>query len=202
MLQIMESQRKNKQSKTGMNGLFRGYKELYAEGKSLREKCPRKSHAEWKPSGNRPNPLRLLKESSKGRIPKLIPIRYGRMLQSPFMFYRGVALNMAVDLAVMPATGLRVQACGDAHLCNFGGHATPERRLIFDINDLDETLPAPWEWDLKRLAVSFVLASRNNGFHKGIVRDAVLSCVRSYRQSMAEFSEMRTLDVWYASADV
>lgn len=185
-----------------MDHVFRPYAELYAEGKSLREKCPRKAHAEWKAPSNRPDPLHLLKESSNGRIPELIPIRYGRMLQSSFVFYRGAALNMAADLASTPATGLRVQACGDAHLCNFGAYATPERRVIFDINDLDETLPAPWEWDVKRLAVSFVLASRNNGFHKGVVRDAVLSCVRSYRQSMAEFSEMRTLDVWYASADV
>jgi uncharacterized protein (DUF2252 family) len=185
-----------------MNHLFRPYAELYAEGKSLRSKCSRRAHAEWKAPQNRPDPLHLLKESSKGRIPELIPIRYGRMLQSSFIFYRGAALNMAADLAVTPATGLRVQACGDAHLCNFGVYATPERRVIFDINDLDETLPAPWEWDVKRLAASFVLASRNNGFRKGAVRDAVLSCVRSYRQSMAEFSEMRTLDLWYASGDV
>ena len=138
--------------------------ELYAMGKSLREKCPRSSHAVWKAPANRPDPLRLLEQSNKGRIPELIPIRYGRMVRTPFTFYRGAALNMAADLAVTPATGLRVQACGDCHLLNFGAYATPERRLVFDINDLDETLPAPWEWDVKRLAASVVLACRNNGF--------------------------------------
>ena len=176
--------------------------ELYAMGKSLREKCPRSSHAAWQAPHDRPDPLHLLEESSKGRIPDLIPIRYGRMLQTPFTFYRGAALNMAADLAVTPATGLRVQACGDCHLLNFGLFATPERREIFDINDLDETLPAPWEWDVKRLAASFVLACRNNGFSEDDARDAVLACVRSYREHMAEFSEMRVLDVWYASVDV
>ncbi len=135
-------------------------------------------------------------------MPQLIPIRHGRMMQSPFTFYRGAALNMAADLAGTPATGIRVQACGDCHLMNFGAFATPERRVIFDINDLDETLPAPWEWDVKRLAASFVLACRNNGFSEDDARDAVLSCVRSYRERMAEYSEMRVLDVWYASIDV
>jgi uncharacterized protein (DUF2252 family) len=143
-----------------------------------------------------------LKQSSQGRIPELIPIRYGRMLQSPFAFYRGAALNMAADLVHTPVTGLRVQACGDCHLLNFGMFATPERREIFDINDLDETLPAPWEWDVKRLAASIVLACRNNGLDKGSARDAALSCVRSYRRRMAEFSRMRVLDIWYARLDV
>jgi uncharacterized protein (DUF2252 family) len=124
------------------------------------------------------------------------------MLQSPFAFFRGAALNMAADLAGTPATGIRVQACGDCHLLNFGAYATPERRVIFDINDLDETLPAPWEWDVKRLAASFVLACRNNGFSEDSARDAVRSCVRSYRERMAEYSEMPILDVWYASMDV
>jgi uncharacterized protein (DUF2252 family) len=173
--------------------------ELYKQGKRLRDKCPRQSHAVWKASNNRPDPVSLVKESSKGRIPELIPIRYGRMLQSPFTFYRGAALNMAVDLAHTPSTGLIVQACGDCHLMNFGAFATPERRVIFDINDLDETLPAPWEWDVKRLAASFVLACRNNGFSEDAACDAVLSCVRSYRRRMAEFSEMRALDIWYSS---
>ena len=182
--------------------IFRSYAELYAEGKSLRHKCPRHSHAEWKPPQNRPDPLFLLKESSMGRIPELLPIRYGRMMQSPFTFYRGAALNMAADQAVTPITGLRVQACGDAHLCNFGVYATPERRVIFDINDLDETLPAPWEWDVKRLTASFVLACRSNGFKKDDARDTALSCVRSYRVSMAEFSQMSVLDVWYASTEL
>jgi len=176
--------------------------ELYQMGKGLREKCPRASHAAWEPAADRPDPIVLLEESSKGRIPELIPIRYGRMMQTPFTFYRGAALNMAVDLADTPVTGLRVQACGDCHLMNFGSFATPERRVIFDINDLDETLPAPWEWDVKRLAASFVLACRNNRFSEDSARDAVLRCVSSYRQHMAEYSEMPVLDVWYASIDV
>jgi uncharacterized protein (DUF2252 family) len=176
--------------------------ELHEMGKHLREKCPRASHATWAPPHDRPDPLRLLKESNEGRLPQLIPIRYGRMVRTPFTFFRGAALNMAADLAVTPTSGLRVQACGDCHLLNFGDFATPERRIIFDINDLDETLPAPWEWDVKRLAASFVLACRNNGFHKGDARDAVLACVRSYRERMAECSRMPVLDVWYESIDV
>lgn len=176
-------------------------KELYAMGKSLREKCPRESHAAWQPAVDRADPIMLLEESSRGRIQQLIPVRYGRMMQTPFTWYRGAALNMAADLANTPATGLRVQACGDAHLLNFGVFATPERRVIFDVNDLDETLPAPWEWDVKRLAASFVLACRNNGFSEDVARDAAQSCVCSYRERMAEFSNMRTLDVWYAGID-
>jgi hypothetical protein len=176
--------------------------ELYEEGKRLRDKCSRQSHAVLRPSANRPDPVSLLVQSSKGRIPQLIPVRYGRMMQSPFTFYRGAALNMAADLAATPATGLRVQACGDCHLLNFGAFATPERRVIFDINDLDETLPAPWEWDVKRLAASFVLACRDRGFSDEFARDTVLSCVRSYREAMAEFSRMRVLDVWYAHTDL
>jgi uncharacterized protein (DUF2252 family) len=176
--------------------------ELYRQGKRLRSQCPRQSHATWKPPANRPAPVSLLEASSQGRIPELIPVRYGRMLQSPFTFYRGAALNMAADLARTPATGLRVQACGDAHLLNFGMFATPERREIFDINDLDETLPAPWEWDVKRLAASFVLACRHNGFADDFARETVLACVGSYRKRMAEFSQMPVLDVWYASIDV
>ena len=175
--------------------------ELYAAGKSLRQKYPRSSHAAWKAPDNRPDPVRLMETSNKGRIPELVPIRYGRMLRTPFTFYRGAALNMAADLAVTPATGLRVQACGDCHLLNFGSFATPERRIIFDINDMDETLPAPWEWDVKRLAASFVLACRNNGFSESFARDAVLACVRSYRERMAQYSQLPVLEVWYASVD-
>lgn len=176
--------------------------EQYAEGKSLREKYPRKAHGEWKAPDGRPDPVSLLEQSNQGRIPELIPIRHGRMLKTPFTFYRGAALNMAADLAGTPATGLRVQACGDCHLLNFGAFATPERRVIFDINDLDETLPAPWEWDVKRLAASFVLACRSNGFSEDTARDTVLACVRSYRERMREFSQIRVLDVWYAHIDV
>ncbi len=177
------------------------HEELRALGKSLREKCPRDGHAVWKTPNDRPDPIALMEEANKGRMPQLIPVRHGRMLKSPFTFYRGAALNMAMDLAGTPATGIRVQACGDAHLLNFGSYATPERRVIFDINDLDETLPAPWEWDVKRLATSFVLACRDNGFSEDTARDAALSCVRSYRERMAEYSDMRVLDVWYSSID-
>jgi uncharacterized protein (DUF2252 family) len=180
---------------------YRSSAELYAMGKSLREKCPRETHADWQEPHGRKNPLALLEQSSQGRIPTLIPIRHGRMLKSPFTFYRGAALNMAADLAGTPTSGLRVQACGDCHLLNFGAFATPERRVIFDINDLDETLPAPWEWDVKRLAASFILACRDNRFSDNTARDAVLSCVRSYREHMAEYSTMRTLEVWYSSIE-
>jgi uncharacterized protein (DUF2252 family) len=176
--------------------------EQYAIGKKLRAKLPRESHAIWKPSFQRPDPLDLLKKSSEGRIQQLLPLRYGRMLKSPFTFYRGSALSMAVDLSTMPVSGLRVQACGDCHLSNFGAFATPERRIIADINDLDETLPAPWEWDVKRLAASFVVASRDNGHSEGAARDAALACVAAYRQRMFELSKMTVLEVWYSSIDL
>jgi uncharacterized protein (DUF2252 family) len=172
--------------------------ELRAMGKSLRDQCPRRAHAAWLVPQDRPDPLQLLEESSEGRLPELIPVRYGRMLRSPFTWYRGAALNMAADLARTPVSGLRVQACGDCHLLNFGCYATPERREIFDINDLDETLPAPWEWDVKRLGASFVLASRHNGHSEADARNAALACVRSYREHMADYGQMPVLDVWYA----
>ena len=171
--------------------------ELVAGGEAMRKQCPRSSHAVWTAPHDRPDPLRLVEEGNGGRIPELIPLRHGRMLPSPFTFYRGTALNMAVDLAGTPTTGFRVQACGDAHLGNFRCFATPERRVIFDIHDLDETLPAPWEWDVKRLAASFVLACRTNGLSDKLARDAVVTCVRSYREAMARFSTMQALDVWY-----
>lgn len=176
--------------------------EFFTRGEALRAKVPRSSHAAWKPANGRPDPLRLIKEADKGRIPELVPIRHGRMMKSAFTFYRGAALNMASDLASTPASGIRAQVCGDAHLLNFGVYASPERRLIFDVNDLDETLPAPWEWDVKRLAASFVLACRSNGLSEDDARDAALACARSYREHMAEFSQMRALEVWYASLDV
>jgi hypothetical protein len=162
--------------------------ELRARGKALRARCSRQSHGLWQPESDRPDPVGLLEESSKGRIPELVPIRYGRMLRSPFTFYRGAALNMAHDLSRTPTTGLRVQACGDCHLLNFGAFATPERRVIFDINDLDETLPAAWEWDVKRLGASFVLACRSNGFSETRARDAALTFARAYREHTAAFS--------------
>ena len=171
--------------------------ERVAAGKHLREVCPRSSHAAWTPPPGRPDPVDLVLKADKGRVPELLPLRHGRMVQSPFTFYRGSALAMAVDLAGTPATGVRVQCGGDSHLVNFRGLATPERQVIFAINDLDETLPAPWEWDLKRLATSFVIASRDNGLGEAVGKEAVLSCVRSYRERMAEFSEMKTLDLWY-----
>ena len=173
--------------------------ERYAAGKSLRQRVPREQHGEWTPSRDRRDPVELVIESSKGRIPELIPIRYGRMMVSPFTFYRGTANIMAADLAPTPVSGLRAQLCGDAHLLNFGGFATPERRLILDINDLDETLPGPWEWDLKRLAASFVFAARSNSFSAADQREAALTCVRSYREHMHEYGNRPVLEIWYAS---
>jgi uncharacterized protein (DUF2252 family) len=176
--------------------------ELFARGEAMRKQCPRSSHAQWNPPPDRPSPLELIEQANAGRIVELIPLRHGRMLPSPFTFYRGTALNMAVDLAGTPTTGFRVQACGDAHLGNFRCFATPERRVIFDIHDLDETLPAPWEWDVKRLATSFALACRSNGFSEKLARRAVLNCVRAYREALARFAEMRALDVWYARFEI
>jgi uncharacterized protein (DUF2252 family) len=173
------------------------FKERYTAGKALREACPRNAHAVWKPYADRPDPVKLVLDAEKGRLPDLLPLRHGRMVRSAFTFYRGSALAMAYDLAPTPSTGIYVQACGDAHLCNFGGFATPERRVIFSINDLDETLPAPWEWDVKRLAASFVVGCRDNGLSDAIAKDMAQTCVRAYRESMAEFSRMKTLELWY-----
>jgi uncharacterized protein (DUF2252 family) len=181
---------------------FRSWEERIATGKTLREKTPRSLHAEWNPPRDREDPIDILEKSNAGRLPDLIPIRYGRMLRSPFTFYRGSAGLMAYDLSHTPHTGLRVQACGDCHLLNFGLFATPERRLVFDINDFDETLPAPWEWDLKRLVVSTVIAGRDQGLSEDDCHEAALCCARSYREHLRELSEMSPLDVWYASLDV
>ncbi len=170
-----------------------------AAGKALREKCPRSAHAGWRPPRDRPDAVELVLAAEKGRLRELLPLRHGRMIRSAFTFYRGAALTMASDLASTPTSGLRVQCCGDAHLCNFGGFATPERRVIFAINDLDETLPAPWEWDVKRLAASFVVASRDNGFKDSVAREVAALCVRTYRDWMARYSELKTLELWYAS---
>ena len=175
--------------------------ERLAMGKALRDKCPRDAHAAWKPPHNRPDPVRLVLKADEGRLPDLLPLRHGRMVQSPFTFYRGSALAMADDLAGTPSTGVRVQCGGDCHLGNFRGLATPERQVIFAINDLDETLPAPWEWDIKRLAASFVIACRDNGLSESVARDAVLTCVQSYREHMAEFAEMKVLDLWYFAVE-
>jgi hypothetical protein len=169
-----------------------------AAGKALRESVPRALHAKWKKPEHRPDPIDTLIASDVDRLPDLVPIRYGRMMQSPFAFYRGTAGVMAGDLATTPATGIRVQACGDCHLMNFGGFATPERNILFDINDFDETLPAPWEWDVKRLAASFVLAARSNGFSDNNARDAAVTCACNYRKRLAAYAEMHPIDVWYA----
>jgi len=172
--------------------------DLMAAGNALRDRVPRNSHGVWKRTSDRADPLDILRASDAGRMAQLLPIRYGRMLQTPFTFYRGAAAVMAADLAKTPATGIRVQACGDCHLLNFGGFATPERNILFDINDFDETLPAPWEWDVKRLVASFVLAARSNGFSDSDGRDAAVACARSYREHMEEYAGMSPLEVWYA----
>jgi uncharacterized protein (DUF2252 family) len=174
----------------------------HVHGKALRQHTPRSSHAEWSPPSDRRDPIKILIESSERRVQHLVPIRYGRMLQSPFAFYRGAAAIMAADLSHTPVTGLRVQVCGDCHLMNFGIFATPERHLVFDINDFDESLPGPWEWDLKRLTTSFVIAGRHNEFKRSQARDVALACARSYREQMARFSQMRVIDVWYERIDV
>ncbi len=171
-------------------------------GKAAREQAPRSSHGEWEPAKRRRDPVKVLEEQATSRVPELVPIRYGRMLVSPFTFYRGAAAIMAMDLAKTPDSGLRVQACGDAHLSNFGVFAAPDRRLVMDVNDFDETLPGPWEWDVKRLAASFEIAGRNSDFTQTETRDAVLSAVRSYREAMRELAGMRNLDVWYARLDI
>ena len=176
--------------------------EVPGTGKKFRKIALCSSHAEWHPEIDRRDPVDILIETSAGRVPHLLPIRYARMLASPFAFYRGAAAIMAADLARSPVTGLRVQACGDCHAMNFGVFATPERRLIFDVNDFDETLPAPWEWDLKRLATSFVIAGRHNDFKPREGRAAAFSCVRSYRQQMARFAGMPAIDVWYERVEV
>ena len=168
-----------------------------ALGKALRQKIPRKQHGRWKEIKGRPNPVDTLRESDRGRMKGLVPIRYGRMLQSPFSFYRGAAGVMASDLAQLPNMGLKVQACGDCHLMNFGGFATPERNIIFDINDFDETLPAPWEWDVKRLSTSIALAARSVGLSDDKASDCAVSSARSYREHIRRFSRMDPLQVWY-----
>jgi uncharacterized protein (DUF2252 family) len=175
--------------------------ERRAVGKKLRDVAPFISHGRWRAARERPDPIDILRVADTTRQPNLVPLRYGRMLQSPFTFYRGSAAVMAEDLAPTPASGVRVQACGDAHLMNFGGFGTPERRLIFDINDLDETLPAPWEWDVKRLVASFVLAARSNGLSDANGREAAGACAQSYREHMRDFASMDVMDIWYARID-
>jgi uncharacterized protein (DUF2252 family) len=171
------------------------------QGKALREKCPRTAQAEWNPRAKSQDIIKLLEESDKDRIPGLIPVKYQRMAESPFKFFRGAAIIQARDLATAPVSGITVQACGDCHLMNFGGFATPERALVFDINDFDETFPGPWEWDIKRLGASLVLAARDRSFSKAIEQEAVRAAATIYRERMAEFAEMKVLDTWYAQVN-
>src|ERR1019366_7515933 len=175
--------------------------ERMATGKALRESVPRTSHAKWVRPTDRADPIELLKKADRGRLPELLPIRYGRMRQSPFAFFRGAGALMAADLAATPKTGIRVQACGDCHVSNFGGFGSPERRLVFDINDFDETLHAPWEWDMKRMATSIVLAGRQIGSRERHCSDAVRMTVGGSREHMREYGGMRALEVWYSELD-
>ena len=170
-------------------------------GEAIRNAIPHEVHAGWKAPANRPDPITVLEESNDGRVKDLIPLRYGRMMASPFTFYRGAASLMAMDLSSSKGTKIPVQACGDCHLLNFGAFATPERNIVFDINDFDETLPAPWEWDVKRLAVSFVLAARENSLKAKYVSSACEMVVKAYREKITELSKKSILDIWYERVD-
>src|SRR5438034_1410955 len=172
-----------------------------AKGLEARDRAAPSSHTKWRPAADRPDPVALLEQQDATREPDLVPVRHGRMMISPFTFYRGAATIMAADLKDTPATGLGAQLCGDAHLSNFGAFASPERRLLFDLNDFDETLPGPFEYDVKRMAASFTIAARNNGFSPADARAATLASVRAYREAMADFAQMGTMDIWYAHLD-
>ena len=172
--------------------------ERRARGKEAGNRTPVSAHKGWVVAADRPDPVALLEEQNRTREPDLVPVRHGRMMVSPFTFYRGAAKIMAADLKDTPTAGLAVQLCGDAHLSNFGGFASPERRLLFDLNDFDETLPGPFEYDVKRLAASFTIAARNNGFAKADAKAVTLASVAAYREAMHDFAQMRTMDVWYA----
>jgi uncharacterized protein (DUF2252 family) len=185
---------------SGLGGLTPA--ERAARGKEARAAVPRESHAVFDPSPDRPDPIGLLEEQAKTRVPELVPIRRGRMMVSPFTYYRGAALPMASDLSHTPVSGLAVQACGDAHLSNFGIFGSAERLLVFDVNDFDETTPGPWEWDVKRLAASMEVAARGNGFGGEDRREIVTATVTRYRQAMRDFAKMTNLDLWYAHADL
>jgi uncharacterized protein (DUF2252 family) len=176
--------------------------ERVARGLAARQEAPRSSHGRWEPAPDRPDPVTLLEEQEASRVPDLVPIRHGRMLASPFTFYRGAALIMAADLAATPVSGVTVQLCGDAHLSNFGLFGTPERQMLFDINDFDETLPGPWEWDVKRLAASFEIMGRDRGFSPDDRRAVVMAGVREYRIRMRRAAGMRSLDAWYEHFEV
>src|SRR5829696_7427777 len=174
------------------------YQQRRERGRDARRVVPRGGHATWEPVPERPDPVELLEAQARNRIPELVPLRYARMMASPFAFLRGSAIVMANDLAGTPKSGIQAQLCGDTHLLNFGAYASPERALLFDLNDFDETLPGPWEWDVKRLAASFVVAGRDKGFAAADCRGAAQAAVASYRQRMAELSEMGELEVWYS----
>src|SRR5437667_838633 len=176
--------------------------ERYAAGKALRSKAPRINHGEWAPAADRPDPISLLEEENHTRVQELVPIRMGRMSLSPFAFLRGSAVVMASDLAKTPVSGIKVQLCGDAHISNFGGFASPERRLVFDVNDFDETLPGAWEWDLKRLAASIIVAGRENGYSALENRQSVISSIQQYHTLMQQMASMCALDVWYQHIDI
>jgi uncharacterized protein (DUF2252 family) len=176
--------------------------ERAARGAQARAEVPRESHADFTVTARRPDPIALLEEQAKARVPELVPVRWGRMMVSPFTYYRGAALPMASDLATTPVSGLTVQACGDAHLSNFGVFGSAERNLVFDVNDFDETLPGPWEWDVKRLAASMEVAARSNGFNDKQRRKIVAGAVAGYRQAMRDFAGMSQLGIWYARADI
>ncbi|HEY2551664.1 MAG TPA: DUF2252 domain-containing protein [Streptosporangiaceae bacterium] len=176
--------------------------ERAGRGKAARAAVPRSAHAAFDPPQDRPDPIDQLAQQAESRVQELVPVRYGRMLASPFAYFRGAALPMASDLSSTPVTGFCVQACGDAHLSNFGIFGSPERQLVFDINDFDETLPGPWEWDVKRLAASLEVATRDNGFSAKQRRAIVLTAARQYREAMREFAGLTNLQVWYAKADV
>ena len=192
---------KGKKHHRGVLDLPKAVETRMAEGRAERESVPLEAHGEWAASDGRPDPVGILEEQNATRVPELVPIRHGRMIVSPFTFYRGGAAIMASDLSQTPSTGLRVQCCGDAHLSNFGVFAAPDRRLVFDLNDFDETLPAPFEWDLKRLVASFVVAARDNGHRRKEQRAAARAAAEAYRTTMARATAMRFLEVWYARID-
>jgi uncharacterized protein (DUF2252 family) len=183
-------------------GAVVGAEQSTASGKAARERAPLPGHAAWRPPADRPDPIDILQEQARDRVPDLIPVRYGRMLVSPFTFYRGAAAIMAADLAATASSGLRAQLCGDAHLSNFGAFASPERRLVFDVNDFDETHPGPWEWDVKRLAASLEIAGRERGFARADRRDVVLAAVGEYRTRMRQAAQAGNLAVWYARIEL
>ena len=173
----------------------------YEQGRSLREQTPLENHAEWSPATDRDDPIALIEEQNVDRIQPLVPVRRQRMSASPFTFYRGSAVIMAADLSRTPVSGLQTQISGDAHLANFGAYASPERRLVFDLNDFEETLPGPWEWDVKRLAASFIIAGRHNGLSDKDSRKIARRAVRDYRRAMNDLARMRPIDIWYSMVE-